>query len=110
MGHFDHYNNIFGIFITCDIPRHCISLLYTIFFGQLVDTFTLWAVQVIICLGVVTTNVVGFKSTFGGSHVHDHNCSWIYTYLIPTTVSSNPAHCELYSILHNLIKFVSDLR
>jgi len=31
-------------------------------------------------------------------------------YIITKIVSSNPAHVEVYSIQHNVIKFVSDLR
>ena len=38
--------------------------------------------------------------------------SWIYNYnvLSPLVVSSNPAHGEVYSIQHYVIKFVIDLR
>ena len=40
--------------------------------------------------------------------------SWIYNYIqsvpiITKVVSSNPAHCELYSIQHFVIKFANDL-
>jgi hypothetical protein len=31
-------------------------------------------------------------------------------HITPYVVSSNPAHGEIYSIQHNVIKFVSDLR
>ena len=41
--------------------------------------------------------------------------SWIYSYLCnqclsPNIANSNPAHGEVYSIQHYMIKFVSDLR
>ena len=42
--------------------------------------------------------------------------SWIYNYLCNQCVSqlkgvsSNPTHCEVYSIQHYVTKFVSDLR
>jgi hypothetical protein len=40
--------------------------------------------------------------------------SWIYNYLCnqcisPLVVSLNPAHCEVYSIQHYVMKFVIDL-
>ena len=50
-------------------------------------------------------------------HGCDHMGSWIYNYLcnylVPintNVVSLNPAHAEVYSIQHYVIKFVSDLR
>jgi hypothetical protein len=53
----------------------------------------------------------------GGDH-HGHDCmvvgftsSYMQSVFITTqVVSSNPAHAEVYSIQHHVIKFVSDLR
>ena len=50
-----------------------------------------------------------------GSHGHDCMVVGIYNYLCnqclsPLTVSSNPAHGEVYSIQHHVIKFVSNLQ
>ena len=43
--------------------------------------------------------VVGFTTAFAFGVYHDYN-----------VVSSNPAHGEMYSIQHCVIKFASDLR
>ena len=43
--------------------------------------------------------VVGFTTTYVISAYHHYK-----------VVSSNPAHGKVYSIQHNVIKFVSDLR
>jgi hypothetical protein len=52
-------------------------------------------------INISLENVLGPSWSYG---------SWIYNYLYILKLCSNPAHGEVYSILHYVIKFVSDFR
>ena len=56
------------------------------------------------CLSINTKEGASWSSSYG---------SWIYSYLYnqcQSGVRLNPVHCEVYSIQHYVIKFVSDLK